>query len=281
MTIGRPTIDISDFSIDPELISAELEKKFLPNPKAKLPEVQDQRLIHQFYLNIDKLSIRGGALYYYKHHLYDFRGNEEALVRLLATWDKPPKPRIRIQENGFSQSAFLTLKADLRFSPAGLQIPENLQAEASSISNLEFERQIDPKIAEYLMRKVGGQTGRVISKTRGDIYVVTGINEGKPVHLFKKPFEVDFFHGPNSFTPSESFIADNKGLTMIELEHGPTEDIQQANLPNWIGIEVTKDPRFTNSKLAQSPLATWEKSEKEAIINHKFPGKSQTRIIQP
>lgn len=56
-------------------------------------------------------------------------------------------------------------------------------------------------------------------------------------------FEVDEFH------------ADNHGLTLAEVElSDPNEPIE---LPNWIGEEVTSDPRYYNSMLAQNPFALW------------------------
>ena len=67
-------------------------------------------------------------------------------------------------------------------------------------------------------------------------------------HRFKVPFkgfiwEVDEFHGVN------------KGLTVAECEL-ESED-QQIQKPDWVGAEVTSDPRYYNSNLIANPYSTW------------------------
>jgi len=56
-------------------------------------------------------------------------------------------------------------------------------------------------------------------------------------------FEIDEFH------------SENAGLVVIELEL-QSED-QSIELPDWIGQEVTGDPRYYNSSLARHPFTTW------------------------
>jgi CYTH domain-containing protein len=56
-------------------------------------------------------------------------------------------------------------------------------------------------------------------------------------------FEIDEFHGENT------------GLTVAEVEL-ESED-QAVDLPDWIGGEVTGDPRYYNSNLARSPYRQW------------------------
>lgn len=54
----------------------------------------------------------------------------------------------------------------------------------------------------------------------------------------------------------DEFFGDNEGLVVaeIELEY---ED-QQFELPEWIGKEVTGDPRHFNVSLVKNPFSTWK-----------------------
>ena len=58
-------------------------------------------------------------------------------------------------------------------------------------------------------------------------------------------WEVDEFHG------------DNEGLVVAEIEL-PTEKTAFEK-PQWIGEEVSGDPRYYNSMLARHPYCTWPK----------------------
>jgi CYTH domain-containing protein len=53
----------------------------------------------------------------------------------------------------------------------------------------------------------------------------------------------------------DEFFGDNVGLVVAEIELA-SED-QQFPKPDWVGQEVTDDPRYFNSKLAQNPYSTW------------------------
>jgi adenylate cyclase len=56
-------------------------------------------------------------------------------------------------------------------------------------------------------------------------------------------WEIDEFHG------------DNEGLTVAEVEL-ESED-QEYPKPDWIGEEVTGDPRYYNSNLIANPYSKW------------------------
>jgi CYTH domain-containing protein len=56
-------------------------------------------------------------------------------------------------------------------------------------------------------------------------------------------WEVDEFHG------------DNAGLVVAEIEL--TAEDQPFERPDWLGEEVTHDPRYFNSALAQRPYRSW------------------------
>lgn len=54
----------------------------------------------------------------------------------------------------------------------------------------------------------------------------------------------------------DEFLGANAGLYIaeIELESANTE----FSIPDWLGEEVSDDPRYTNASLAQHPYSTWE-----------------------
>ncbi len=56
-------------------------------------------------------------------------------------------------------------------------------------------------------------------------------------------FEVDVFHGAN------------EGLVLAEVELPATDTVVEQ--PDWLGDEVTGDPRFFNAYLARHPFPSW------------------------
>lgn len=53
----------------------------------------------------------------------------------------------------------------------------------------------------------------------------------------------------------DEFFGENKGLIVAEVEL-ESED-QKLELPEWIGKEVTTDPRYFNSNLIHHPYTKW------------------------
>jgi adenylate cyclase len=93
----------------------------------------------------------------------------------------------------------------------------------------EFEYEIPRADAEEMLANLCEHTP--IEKTRYRI----------PVG--KHTFEVDRFGGTN------------EGLIVAEVELA-SED-EAIELPDWIGREVTDDPRYYNSNLSRRPFTTW------------------------
>ena len=60
----------------------------------------------------------------------------------------------------------------------------------------------------------------------------------------------------------DEFQGNNLGLVVAEIEL-KSED-QQFELPDWVGREVTDDPRYFNSRLAQTPWTTWPEKHNSA-----------------
>jgi len=61
-----------------------------------------------------------------------------------------------------------------------------------------------------------------------------------------KTWEIDVFHG------------ENQGLVVAEIELG-SED-EKIMLPDWVGEEVSSDPRYFNSNLLKHPFKSWTKA---------------------
>ena len=53
----------------------------------------------------------------------------------------------------------------------------------------------------------------------------------------------------------DEFTGDNDGLIVAEIEL--SSDGQAFERPDWLGIEVTNDSRYFNSRLAVNPFRTW------------------------
>jgi len=53
----------------------------------------------------------------------------------------------------------------------------------------------------------------------------------------------------------DEFLGANQGLVVAEVEL-PAEDTP-VTLPPWVGLEVTDDPRYANSRLAHLPYTQW------------------------
>ncbi len=54
----------------------------------------------------------------------------------------------------------------------------------------------------------------------------------------------------------DEFFGENQGLILAEVEL-ESED-QKIQLPDWIGKEVTQDPKYYNSNLVNHPYSKWE-----------------------
>ena len=54
----------------------------------------------------------------------------------------------------------------------------------------------------------------------------------------------------------DEFAGENQGLIVAEVEL--TDEDQKIALPDWIGEEVTGDPRYFNSNLIKHPFSEWK-----------------------
>lgn len=100
----------------------------------------------------------------------------------------------------------------------------------SGMSRFEWENEIPLDEAQELLKLC--EKGK-IEKTRFEI------KSGNHV------FEVDEFYG------------ENEGLIIAEIELESETDT--FDKPDWLGEEVTSDPRYYNSYLSKHPFSEWNK----------------------
>ena len=106
-----------------------------------------------------------------------------------------------------------------------------VKGRTEGISRKEFEFEIPLEDAQELL---GLSVGYPIRKTR------TRVPHGD------LKWEIDVFHDLNA------------GLVVAEIKLGSEDD--DLELPEWVGEEVSHDPRFLNACLAQHPFTEWPKN---------------------
>lgn len=116
----------------------------------------------------------------------------------------------------------------VRVRVAGQHAYLTIKGSTQGATRVEFEYEIPLADAQQLRALCEGP---VIEKVRRNI-VHGGLT-----------WEVDEFHG------------DNQGLVVAEIELA-SED-QAFSKPEWVGQEVTDDPRYYNSNLATVPYRMW------------------------
>ena len=102
----------------------------------------------------------------------------------------------------------------------------------NGMSRYEWEKEIPVEDAMDLLRLC--EKG-MIDKTRH----IVEVTEGNIANIF----EIDEFHG------------DNEGLVIAEIELASEEE--EFLRPQWLGEEVTSDPRYYNSYLSAHPYTLW------------------------
>ena len=80
-------------------------------------------------------------------------------------------------------------------------------------------------------------------------------------HLAEKPIiEKNRYKIPHGglIWEIDEFLGVNAGLIVAEVEL--SDENQVFNKPEWIGEEISADPRYFNSNLVKNPYTTWSKS---------------------
>jgi CYTH domain-containing protein len=60
----------------------------------------------------------------------------------------------------------------------------------------------------------------------------------------------------NRFWEIDVFDKENQGLITAEIEM--ENETIEIDIPEWIGLEVTDDPRYSNSNLVRNPYVNWD-----------------------
>ncbi|MCL6217946.1 CYTH domain-containing protein [Zunongwangia pacifica] len=132
----------------------------------------------------------------------------------------------RIKQGFLNTDPLRTVRIRIKDETAFLTVKgKNNEA---GLSRFEWEKEIDKTDAEALLKLC--EPG-MIDKTR---FLV---NAGNHV------FEVDEFYG------------DNDGLIVAEVELATESEVFQK--PDWLGEEVTGDPKYYNSQLSKNPFKSW------------------------
>jgi len=120
-------------------------------------------------------------------------------------------------------------KASVRIRIQGDKANINVKSATLDIRRMEYEYEIPLDEAEEMLDQLCNQPQ--IDKTR---FIVK-----RDGHVW----EIDEFYG------------DNEGLTVAEVELD--DEDEEIIKPDWIGEEVTTDPRYYNVSLIKHPFKEW------------------------
>ena len=110
-----------------------------------------------------------------------------------------------------------------------------IKGRGSGLTRVEFEYPVPVADADRLLAELCLQP--IIDKTRHEL------RHGD--HLW----EVDEFHGANA------------GLVVAEIEL--EDEAEHFERPDWLGVEVSSDPRYLNANLVNAPFSGWPKQAKD------------------
>lgn len=127
----------------------------------------------------------------------------------------------------------LSMKAVVRVRINGEKGFISIKGENKGAARTEFEYQIPLSDANQILEELSIRP--YIEKTRYKI---------KHANL---DWDVDVFY------------RENEGLVLAEVEL--ESEHQNIELPPWVTIEVTANPRYYNSNLVKNPYKTWNKLE--------------------
>lgn len=142
--------------------------------------------------------------------------------------------RARATESQRLRQGYLTASGDggrasVRVRVDGRQGFLNIKSVTLGIHRHEFEYVIPLDEANEMLDTL--TTGPIIDKTRHRV------PHGQHV------WEVDEFHGENA------------GLIVAEIELASVDE--PFELPDWVGADVSDDPRYYNVSLVQNPYSRW------------------------
>ena len=120
-------------------------------------------------------------------------------------------------------------KSSIRVRMGRSQAFLNIKQAVIGVQRAEFEYPVPRADAEFMLAEL--TEGPLIDKTRYKV------REGELL------WELDVFYG------------DNQGLVVAEIELEAPD--QSFALPDWVGDEVSDDPRYYNHNLIAKPYSQW------------------------
>jgi len=137
-------------------------------------------------------------------------------------------PGLKIRQGYLSA----TIERTVRVRTYGDHGYVTIKGKTSGISRDEYEYEIPFADATEILDNLCLQP--LIEKTR-----------------YRIPFKGNIFE-------VDEFAGANRGLTVAEAELRSADE--KIELPEWIDRDISDDPRYFNSSLAQKPFSTWGKS---------------------
>ncbi len=74
----------------------------------------------------------------------------------------------------------------------------------------------------------------------------------------------------------DEFLGDNAGLVIAEIELGAADEAFER--PDWLGDEVTGEPRFYSFMLAAEPFAGWPRALRDAARSGRLAAADAVRL---
>jgi adenylate cyclase len=140
-------------------------------------------------------------------------------------WREAVKTSFRIRQGYMGEVG----KASVRIRIQGEQANINVKSATLSMRRMEYEYDIPLNEAQEMLEQLCEHPQ--VNKTR---YIV---EQGK------HKWEIDEFYG------------ENEGLLVAEIEL--SDEAEAFEKPEWIGKEVTEDPRYYNVNLIKHPFKNW------------------------
>ncbi|MGE0702075.1 MAG: CYTH domain-containing protein [Hyphomicrobiaceae bacterium] len=151
------------------------------------------------------------------------------------SWRKGVQRSTRIRQAYLSNDGKASIRVRIK---DGSRAILTIKSRGSSLRRLEFEHEIPLLEAEAL---IGLRHGAVLEKVRHEV----------PAGCLT--WEID------------EFLGENEGLVLAEVELR-SED-QTVDLPEWIGVEVTRQAQYYNSALSLLPFSAWSTARSSAATS--------------
>ncbi|MEB3280866.1 MAG: CYTH domain-containing protein [Lyngbya sp.] len=108
--------------------------------------------------------------------------------------------------------------------------------------------------------------GPVASRVRSEFEYVIPVEDAEEMlqTLCERPFVEKKRHKisfGDLIWEVDEFLGENQGLILAEVELPDPNQI--IEIPDWIGEEVSHDPRYFNSNLVKHPYCQWEENQHE------------------